>query len=183
MTAFDRIALLSPAHDVAAFDCGSDAQTDWLRRHALQAQQADTARVFVACVAGTPRVAGFYALAAGSVQAEQAPARLARGVGRYPVPVVVLARLGVDRDAQGQRLGSSLVRDAFLQTAAIAERLGVRALVIPAETPRAAAFYRGLDPAFEPMPGEPLHLVLLMKDLRKAIGLAATQQTLSGDAS
>jgi ribosomal protein S18 acetylase RimI-like enzyme len=180
VTAFDRIAPLSPAHDLSTFDCGSEAQTSWLRRHALQAQQADTARVFVACLAGTTRVAGFYALAAGSVQGEQAPARLTRGIGRYPVPVVVLARLGVDRDAQGQRLGSSLVRDALLQTAAIAERLGVRALVIHAETPRAAGFYRGIDAAFEPMPGEPLHLVLLMKDLRKAIGLAVTHAPLSG---
>lgn len=173
MTPFDAVALLGSPHDVQAFDCGSDAQTLWLRRHALQAQQADTARVFVVCYGGTLRVAGYYALAAGSVSPDAAPARIATGVGRHPVPVVILARLGVDRQAQGQGLGTTLVRDALLQTAATAERVAVRALLIHAEPDRAAAFYCGLDPAFEPMPSEPLHLVLLLKDLRKAVRRAA----------
>ena len=173
MRNFDPVVALAPDHDTAAFDCGSEAQTTWLRRHALQAQQADTARVFVSCHRGTSDVAGYYALAAGSVSREGAPPRVTKGIGRYPVPVVVLARLGVDSGAQHRGLGASLVRDALLQAAATAERVGVRALVIHAETDRAAAFYRNLDPAFEPMPSEPLELVLLMKDLRLAIEKAA----------
>lgn len=179
MTSFDGVVLLGPHHDVEAFDCGSEAQTSWLRRHALQAQQADTARVFAVCYRGTNRVAGYYALAAGSVSPDGAPARIAAGVGRYPVPVVILARLGVDRQAQGQGLGTTLVRDALLQTAATAERVAVRALLIHAESDRAAAFYRGLDPAFGSMPSEPLHLVLLIKDLRTAIRTAT--ETTSGE--
>ena len=94
--------------------------------------------------------------------------------------MVILARLGVDREAQGQGLGSTLVRDALLQTAATAERVAVRALLIHAETDQAAAFYRGIDPAFEPMPSEPLHLVLLLKDLRKAVREAGALRTESG---
>ena len=179
MTRFDGVAPLGPDHEVRAFDCGSDAQTPWLRRRALAAQQADTARVFVACYAGTMRVAGYYALAAGSVSPDVVPARVATGAGRYPVPVVILARLGVDREAQGRGLGTALVRDALLQTAATSERVAVRALLIHAETDQAAAFYRRLDPAFVPMPSEPLHLVLLLKDLRKAVRTAA-ERTVSG---
>lgn len=75
----------------------------------------------------------------------------------------------VDIGEQGRGLGSALVRDALLQTAAIADRVGVRALLIHAETPEAAELYRGIDPGFEPSPTDPLHLVLLMKDLRAAI--------------
>ncbi len=134
--------------------------------------------MFVVSFAGTRRVAGYYALAAGSVSQEGVPPRIARGIGRYPVPVVILARLGVDITAQGGGLGTALVRDALFQTAATAERVGVRALLIHAETDRAAAFYRGLDPAFEPLPSEPRHLVLLLKDLRKAIRKAAGTPTL-----
>ncbi len=101
-----------------------------------------------------------------------APPRIVKGLGRYPVPVILLTRLGVDIGEQGRGLGSALVRDAFLQTAAIEERTGVQALLIHAETPHAAAFYQGIDPAFEASPTDPLHLLLLLKDLRTAISLA-----------
>jgi hypothetical protein len=62
-----------------------------------------------------------------------------------------------------------LLHDAFLQVASVAEKVGVRALLIHAETERAVEFYRRIDPGFEPTPTDPLHLLLLMKDLRLAI--------------
>jgi len=93
------------------------------------------------------------------------------------VPVVILARLGVDVSSRGQGIGSALVRDALLQTAWISERIGVRALLIHAETAEAAAFYRRLDAAFEPSPTDPLHVILLIKDLRTAIRIAAGSAT------
>jgi GNAT superfamily N-acetyltransferase len=120
-------------------------------------------------------VVGYYALVAGSVHHAEAPPRLTKGAGPYPIPVIVLTRLGVDIEQQGRGLGSALVRDALLQVAAIADRVGVRALVIHAETPEAAAFYERLDPGFEPSPTDPLHVVLLMKDLRRAIRDAAAK--------
>lgn len=169
MTRFGRVEPISRDHETDAFDCASDAQTTWLRRHALQAHRSDTAKVYVVCRSGTRIVVGYYALAAGSVGHEDAPPRIAKGIGRYPVPVVILTRLGVDRGEQGKGLGSALVRDAFLQTASIAEQVGVRALLIHAETPEAKAFYQRIDPGFEASPTDPLHLVLLMKDLRAAI--------------
>lgn len=174
MTRYGRIEPIAPDHDTQSFDCGSEEQTAWLVRHALQAHQSDTARVYVVCLDGSRSVVGYYALAAGSIAHAAAPPRLTKGVGRYPVPVVILTRLGVDLDQQGRGLGSALVRDALFQVAAIAERVGVRALLIHAETPEAAAFYQGIDPGFEASPTDPLHVVLLIKDLRRAIRDAAT---------
>lgn len=173
MTQYAPVELLTADHDRFTFDCGSDAQSTWLRDYALIAQQADTARVYVIRPHGEQRVCGYYALAAGSIEPEEASPRLARGTGRHPIPVVVLTRLGVDLRDQERGLGSELVYDAFLQTAAIADHVGARALMIHAETPDAAAFYRRLDPAFEQLPGDPLQIVLLMKDLRTAIKKAA----------
>jgi GNAT superfamily N-acetyltransferase len=167
------IALLASQHDRDRFDCGSAAQTSWLRDSALLAQQADTAKVYIACLAAEPRVVGYYALAAGQVAREGAPVRLTHGTGRYPIPVVVLARLGVDVGEQGRGLGAALVRDALFQTASIADRLGVRALLIHAEDERAVTFYQHLSAGFERSPTDPLHLVVLMKDLRRAVGRAA----------
>lgn len=168
---------LTKDHDRTSFDCGSESQTDWLRRHALLAQQADTARVYVVRPHRERRVAAYYALAAGSIEPDLGSARLAAGAGRYPVPVAILARLGVDLRDQRQGLGRQLVRDAFMQTAAVAERIGARAMLIHAETEEAAGFYRGLDPAFEPSTADPLHLILLLKDLRAAVQRGARQPT------
>ncbi|MEX2548542.1 MAG: GNAT family N-acetyltransferase [Chloroflexota bacterium] len=169
MTRYQPVELLAPTHDRSAFDCGSVEQTTWLQRHALSAQQADTARTYVACRIGEPQVVGYYALVAGAVQPEDASERLLAGAGRYPVPIVVLARLGVDVEEQGHGLGAALLRDALLQTAAVAAKIGVRALLVHAETDAAARFYRHFDPAFESSPTDPLHLILLMKNIRAAI--------------
>ena len=169
MTRYGRIVPIAADHDTQSFDCGSAEQTAWLRRHALQAQQSDTAKVYVVCRAGSRSVVGYHALAAGSIEHADAPSRLTKGVGDHPVPVVILTRLGVDLREQGRGVGSALVRDAFFQVAAIADRIGVRALLIHAETPEAAAFHQGIDPGFESSPTDPLHVALLIKDLRRAI--------------
>lgn len=169
MSRYDPVEPLRADHDRDTFDCGPNDQTIWLRRYALVAQQGDTARVFVVRRSGGARVAGYYALSAGSIEPDEAPPRVSAGTGRYPIPVIVLTRLGVDLSEQGRGLGKALVRDAFLQVAAVATRVGVRALVIQAASPQAAAFYLRHDPAFVSMPNHPLHLCLLMKDIRKAI--------------
>jgi GNAT superfamily N-acetyltransferase len=167
------IGPLTKDQDRSTFDCGSADQTRWFRQYALQAQQADTARVFVACRRVDQSVAGYYALSAGSVEPDDATARLAAGTGGYPVPVVILARLGVDLREQGRGLGRALLRDALLQVAAVSTQVGVRALLVHAESPGAARFYTHFDPAFEQLPGDPLHLVLLLKNIRAGLRNAA----------
>lgn len=173
MTRYGRIEALRPDHDLESFNCGSAEPTGWLRRHARQAHQSDTAKVYVVCPQNERRVVGYYALAAGSVAHDAVPPRISKGIGRYPEPVVILTRLGVDVSEQGAGLGSALVRDALLQAASIAERAGVRALVVHGESDHAAAFYQRLGLGFGPSPTDPLHLILLMKDLRNAIRDAA----------
>lgn len=180
MSRYGHIEPLARDHDVSTFDCGSEAQTLWLRDHGLQAHRSDTAKVYVVCSRDTRTVVGYYALASGSVLPQDAPPRMTKGTGRYPVPVLILTRLGVDLTEQGRGLGSALVRDALLQAASVAERVGVRALLIHAEGAHVVDFYRRIDPGFEPSPTDPLHVLLLMKDLRLAIADAAAH---SGDES
>ena len=82
-----------------------------------------------------------------------------------PIPVVLLARLAVDRREQGQGLGSALLKDALQRAYAGAEIIGGRAILVHAIDAEAAAFYRKYG--FESCP----HLMLLMKDLRASLGL------------
>jgi len=153
---------LTAAHDIKDFDCGKQELTEWLRRHALQNQQVGASRVYVAHQAG--RVVGYYALAAGSVEPEEAPERIKKGLARYPIPVILLARLAVDVSERGQGLGAALLKDALKRTASAADEIGARAVLVHAKDAEAKAFYRHFD--FEPSPSDPLHLFLLMKDLR-----------------
>ncbi len=153
---------LHAAHDVSNFDCGKQELTEWLRRYALQNHQAGAARVYV--VHRTGRVVGYYALAAGSVEPEEAPERVRKGLARHPISIILLARLAVDISARGQGLGAALLKDALGRSASAADEIGARAVLVHAKDDEAQAFYRHFD--FEPSPTDPLHLFLLMKDLR-----------------
>lgn len=169
MTRYGPLERLTPEDDTSEFDCGSEAQTNWLRRHALQAQSAETAAVYVVCAPGSRRVVGYFALAAGSVEPHDAPERVTKGTGRYRIPVVLLARLGVDIGEQGRGLGRALVKEVLLRTSEAADAVGARALLVHAESDAARSFYEHLA-EFETSPTDPLHLFLLMKDLRATIG-------------
>lgn len=168
--AFGVVEPLSAEHVVGGFDCGSVAQSVWLVQHALQSHRAGLSRVYVvrALDALDTRVVGYYALAAGSVAPADAPRRMMQGAGRYHQPVVILTRLGVDRVVQGAGLGRALVVDALRRIAGAAEVVGVRALLIHCESEGARDFYVRLA-KFDPSPTDPMHLLLMMKDLRRAL--------------
>lgn len=169
MSRYSAVEPLTADHQTEEFDCGSTAQTEWLRKHALQAHQAGTSRVFVVCRTDTRRVVGYHALAAGSVEREATPEPVRRGTGQHPIPVILLTRLGVDLAEQGHRLGKALVKDALQRAAAAGHEIGVRAVLIHAESDAARDFYLHLA-EFESSMTDPLHLFLLMKDLRASIG-------------
>ncbi|WP_255106056.1 MULTISPECIES: hypothetical protein [unclassified Synechococcus] len=56
------------------------------------------------------------------------------------------------------------------RTAQISSEVGCRGLLVHAESASAQAFYLHLIPEFEPSPTDPLHLVLLMKDILRTLG-------------
>ncbi|MFG1748845.1 GNAT family N-acetyltransferase [Streptosporangium sandarakinum] len=163
------LQLLRRSHRMEEFDCGSPAQSDWLRRYGRMAHTAGTSRVYVVEDLDAERVVGYYALAAGSMTAPSAPERLLKGVGRRDQPVILLTRLGVDRAAQGVGLGRALVADALRRVGNVADQIGVRALLIHCENEAARGFYTRIA-EFESSPTDPLHLVLLTKDLRRSLG-------------
>ena len=169
MGRFTRPTKLTGDDDVASFDCGQADLNEWLTRYAYTSQRSGMATVFVTNPADESAVAGYYALATGGVEHAEAPLRIARGIPRHPVPVIILTRLAVDISAQGQGVGRTLLRDALIRVANSAEEIGVRALLIHAKDGSARDFYVR-QAEFEPSPTDPLHLFLLMKDLRRCIG-------------
>jgi predicted N-acetyltransferase YhbS len=86
------------------------------------------------------------------------------------VPAVLLARLAVDLAHRGKGLGRSLLQDAMLRANEAAEELGIRVMLVHAKHEQASNWYRRFG--FEQSPTDPLHLVLLMKDLRAFLSSA-----------
>lgn len=152
---------LSAAHQLADFDCGEPALNDWLKRRALTNQFSGATRSFVV-VEQEDRVVGYYAMAAGAVSHQHAASKTPTSKIRRnmpgPVPVMVLARLAVDKQAQGLHLGAALLQDAVHRTVAVSAQAGVRALLVHALHERAKQFYEHYG--FQASPTHPMMLML-----------------------
>lgn len=133
------VEALDDAHRLDDFDCGTETLDRWLRQSARVAAASGTAATYVVCRGG--RVVGYYALAMSAVAHEQAPSRLRRGMPD-PVPVVLLARLVLDRSEQGRSLGGHLLVDALARCVRGSHEFGARAVIVDAISPAAADFYR-----------------------------------------
>jgi GNAT superfamily N-acetyltransferase len=157
---------LDASHEIGEFDCGVVSLNSYLAQRAFDDQRAGKSRTYVITVGTT--IAGCFSLAAGAVEPEQATSRLAKGQGNQPIPVVLLARLAVDSEWQGRGFGESLLVEALARSVAAAEVIGARAVLVHAVDQRSRSFY--LKYGFEPSPTDQLHLVMLMKDIRKTLG-------------
>jgi GNAT superfamily N-acetyltransferase len=161
-----RLERLHGGHGLATFDSGNDELDAWLRRHALAAQEMDSARTLLLTAGG--RILGYFSLTMGSVRREEAPRRLVRGMPGYPVGMVLLARLAVDRSEQGKGRGALLLAEALRKAVAAGEAAAARLVVVDAIDERAAAFYRRYG--FVPAQDHPMRLYRRMRDIRASLG-------------
>jgi GNAT superfamily N-acetyltransferase len=137
----------------------------WLQKFAWPNQQANSAETYVAVRAS--RVVGYYALTAGSVHKHESPERIAKGLANHPIGIVLLARLAVDATEQGRGLGKALLFDALKRVEEAADIVGVRAVLVHAIDDAARKFYEHFN--FDPSPIDPFQLMLLLKDVRRAL--------------
>ena len=118
---------------------------------------------------------GFATVAASSFERTNIPnARLRRQLPSYPLPVLRLGRLGVDRRAQGLGIGKALLRHVLDLAVEQRDRLGCVGVVSDAKG-EAVGFYEALG--FVPLegvregllPGEPLPMFLGIETVGSAI--------------
>ena len=163
MNASRRIEKLRPHHSIEGFDCSREELNRYLLRYAWQNQQTGAANTYVGLVGDV--VIGYHTLAVGQVTREEAPERLTKGLARHPVPIMLLARLAVDQHWQGQGVGKALLKDAMQRTLQAADIAGIRAFTVHAKDEEARSFYQKFD--FIPSPIDPMHLFVLLKDVRR----------------
>ena len=166
MSEYGSIEKLRREHVLESFDCGKEELNDFIKRRAWNNQQANSAQTYV--LARDLVVSGYYSLAAGAVTHEAATERVKKGLARHPTPLILLARLAVDRSLQGRGVGPALLKDALLRAAGAADTIGARAVLVHAKDNAAKGFYEHFD--FEPSPSDPYHLLLIMKDVKRILG-------------
>lgn len=164
MSALSLVSL-GADQDLSGFDCGNPELDRWLIDHALASQKADLARTYLVTTADA--VAGYVSLTTGSIRPEAAPRRYARGMPRYPIPTILIARLAVDRRYQHQGLGSRLLAEALRLAVAASDTAAARLVVVDAIDEQAAAFYRRWG--FIDIPENPLRLFRKVSDIRNSL--------------
>ncbi len=162
---FTPVRKLAATDQVDAFDCGQAALNQFLQRYALVNQKANSAQTYVCCQGDV--VVGFYSLVVGSVDPQATPSRVMKGLARHPVPVMILARLAIDKEHQRKSLGQAMLKDALLRTAQAADIAGIRCLLVHAKDDVARRWYQTWE--FEPSPTDPYHLFLMLKDLKNLL--------------
>jgi GNAT superfamily N-acetyltransferase len=163
-----RIERIRKDHERTAFSCGNADLDDFLRKYARQNDELGLARTFVAVRPGEEAVLGYHTLRSGEVAVEQFRPEETKRFPRYPVPVVHFARLAVDKRAQGQRLGESLLLDGLERALAVSRTVAAYAVEVVAIDESARAFY--LKYGFQELMDDRRHLYLSMKTVEKLFG-------------
>lgn len=163
-----RIELLAVGHRRDDFDCGEPGLNDFLRRYARQQAERDFSRTYVAVGGDGAQIFGFHSISTGAIDFRNWPPGLR--LPRYPVPVARIGRLAVDVRAQGAGVGAILLDHALRLSAAMAEQIGLHAVVVDAKHPKAAAFYAHYG--FQLFRDGELSMFLMMSVIRRLLGTA-----------
>ena len=86
------------------------------------------------------RIIGFATVAAAHIEIDELPAAARRKLPHYPLPVLRLARLGVDHSVQGQGVGLQLLHFVLGLAIGMARTYGCTGVIVDAKS-AAVAFY------------------------------------------
>lgn len=171
---------LAREHPINGFESGEGSLDVWLVRHSRSAAGVGSAKTYVVTDAEQEgRVVGYYALSGASLDRRDATERAAKGLGRHPVPAVLLARLAVDVSVQGKGIGTMLLQDAMARAHSVSEEIGIRLLLTHALDDSARAFYMRFG--FEQSPTDLMNLQIIIKDIQPSIDALNQQSTLPTD--
>jgi GNAT superfamily N-acetyltransferase len=159
-----QIHELRSGHDRTEFSCGHDSLDTFLKKFASQNQKSGVSQTFVALRPSDLTVHGYYSLAAGSIKLQDLSEEQRKGLPRHPVPIVLLARLAVDKRMQKQGLGEHLLLDAMRRVDQTAAEIGIHAIEVDAIDDAAKQFY--LKFGFTQLQDDPRHLYIPMKTVR-----------------
>jgi GNAT superfamily N-acetyltransferase len=166
------IRRLEEHDELDSFDCGDVPLNNYLKRHAWANQQKSSIGVtYVAADDAAPRsVIGYFTLASASIAHENFPKKYVRGLPPYDLPLILLARLAVDRRFSGRGLGHALISEAFKITLRVADDVGCRCMITDAYEDRVGWYARyGFVPLEGATVGHSKRMYLDIRTIRLAL--------------
>ena len=157
---------LSSDVDFSRFKCGNEQLDTWLKKYAIQANQSGGGITYLLFTEEL-KIAGFYSIANCSVIASDVTPRIRQGMGKHPIPAILLTRLAVDLAFQGQGLGKALLEDCIMRSINLSELIGIRALVAHPIDEAAFNFYFNMG--FDESPKGSNQQMILLKDAGRRI--------------
>lgn len=155
-------------HDRSGFACGKTMLDEFIRTRVTQYEKRRLGKTFVAVPNGSKQVIGYYTLAAGAVACVHLPPESARKLPRHPIPVVLLARLAVDRLSQGRRLGEELLLDSLQRAFELSKQIGIYCVAVDAIDNEAVTFYQKYG--FSSLVDQPMRLFLPIATIENLVG-------------
>jgi GNAT superfamily N-acetyltransferase len=163
-----RIELFSSSkHEVENFSCGYEALDRYIKSYAEANATHGLGRTFVALLEDKTEIKGYYTLTAAQIAKERLPKKQTRGLPAYPIPAILLARLAIDKTAQGKGLGELLLFDAFRRIVRGSYDFGIRVVLVDAIDEKAKHFY--IKYGFIPFDDDPLKLFLPIKTIEPLV--------------
>jgi len=166
------IRRLEESDAVDGFDCGDEPLNNYLKRHAWTNQQKVSIGVtYVAVDESTPRtVLGYFTLATSSVPRNRFPSKYVRGLPPYDLPLILLARLAVDKRFSGRGLGHAMMAEALKITLRVADEVGCRCIITDAYPDKAGWYARyGFVPIEGAAASSPQKMFLDVRTIRRAL--------------
>ena len=150
-------------HDRDSFRCDSVSLDSYLKQQANQDRKRRIAVTYV--LAGDKQIKGYYTLASTRVDLTDIPDQVAKKLPHYPaMPAILLGRLAVHIDSQGQGYGKTLLVDALKRSCEISSLIGAFAVIVKAKDDQARAFYKHFG--FIEQSHDQYHLFLPMKTIQ-----------------
>jgi len=157
---------------VQHFDCGDEPLNNYLKHHAWSNQAKSSIGVTYVAIedVAMPAVLGCFTLAMASVPRDAFSKKYVRGLPPYDLPLILLARLAVDRRFAGRGIGHALISEAFRISLRVADEIGCRCIITDAYRDRTQWYARY---GFVPLAGGvftgPQRMFLDLRTIRKAI--------------
>lgn len=159
-----RVDLFDNHHRIQGFTCGVEALDRYFYQQANQDRRRKLAVAYVLVDTITGAVLGYYSLSTSSVVATNLHAGVTKGLPRYRAfPSVLIGRLAVDRNLQGQGLGAFLLMDALRRCYELHTQIGVMAVVVDAKNDMARGFYQAFG--FVKFVDEPYRLYMPVRQI------------------
>jgi GNAT superfamily N-acetyltransferase len=136
---------ISKIHNREVFDCGVEELTRFLREQAFQDHRKDLSRTFVMVDedADPSRIIGYHTLVMLHMTQDELPPEKLRI--KRSIPAILLGQLGVDQEFQKRGYGDYLLMDAQAKVDHIAQKTGVRGMVLDARNQELVRWYEKHD--------------------------------------